>query len=152
MAELRAGGRERLLTFEVGGAAYALPISGVLEVADVEAVACVPTLSRGLAGVVNHHGDALPLVERARLLELDDAELPAPKQILVVCARSDTARLGLPVDRVLGLVDGPTEPGRPGAVAERCSVDGRLVNVLDPQRLVTRARQVIEHASSPPIE
>jgi chemotaxis signal transduction protein len=123
--------RQRLLTFEVGS------------------IACIPTLSPGVAGVVNHHGDALPLIDRARLLDLGRDELPDPQHILVVYAPPDGARLGLPVDRVLGLVDGlagqvpGTEP-----VAERRSVDGRVVNVLEPERLVARARQVVERSSS----
>jgi len=140
-----AASPQRLLTFEVGGAAYALPIAGVLEVAEVEALACVPTLPPGLAGVVNHHGDALPVVDRARLLGLDAAELPEPRNLLVVCARPDGARLGVPVDRVLGLVDGPAAlRSGDGPVAERRSIEGRLVNLVDPEWLVERARQVIE--------
>ena len=140
--------QQRLLTFELGGSAYALPIGGVLEVSEVEPLACIPTLALGLAGVVNHHGDALPVVDGTRLLGLDRAVLPDPRNLLVVCPRPDGARLGIPVDRVLGLVDGPA-PARNagGPVADRRSIDGRLVNVLDPESLVERARQVVERVS-----
>ena len=39
---------DRLLTFELGGMLYALPISGVLEVAEALELACVPTLPPSL--------------------------------------------------------------------------------------------------------
>ncbi len=141
--------QQRLLTFEVGGASYALPIAGVLEVAEVGPLACVPTLRPHLAGVVNHHGDALPVIDRAVLLELDAGALPAPQHVLVICgARPDGARLGLPVDRVLGLVEGHgASAHQPGLVAERRSLQGRVLNVLEPEELVARARQVIERSS-----
>jgi chemotaxis signal transduction protein len=141
--------RERLLTFEVGGAVYALPIAGVLEVAEVGSIACIPTLAPSLAGVVNHHGDALPLIDRARLLDLPVGALPPPQHILVVYAPPDGARLGLPVDRVLGLVDGLAgQAAGSGPVAERRSCEGRVVNILEPERLVARARHVVENASA----
>ena len=102
-----------------------------------------------MAGVVNHHGDALPLIDRARLLDLDADELPAPQHILVVYVPPDGPRLGLPVDRVLGLVDGLSgATAAAGPVAERRCVDGRVVNVVVPERLVARARHVVEHASA----
>ena len=36
------GGEERLLTFEIGGLLFAMPIAGVLEVAEMGETACVP--------------------------------------------------------------------------------------------------------------
>ncbi|HKA13966.1 MAG TPA: hypothetical protein VKH41_03035, partial [Myxococcota bacterium] len=55
--------------------------------------------------------------------------------------------LGLEVDRVLGLVDGEPARGRgQEPVAERRPLDGRLLQVVDPPRLVARARKVIEDA------
>ena len=139
---------DRLLTFEVGGGVYAIPIAGVLEVAEVEEMACIPMIPPSIAGVVNHHGDALPVIRRASLLDLQGDELGSPEHILVICDRStDSARMGLPVDCVLGLVDGEgaTACG-PDPIAERRTIDGRVASVLDPRRLVERAREVIEGA------
>ena len=126
-------GTERLLTFEVGAALYALPIAGVLEVVEAGALACIPTLPREVGGVVNHHAPAA-----AR-----------PAQVLVVGARGKRGgSLGLPVDRVLGLVAGRAVPARgTDPVAERRSVAGRVASLLDPERLVARAREVIERAA-----
>lgn len=142
-------GTERLLTFEVGAALYALPIAGVLEVVEAGALACIPTLPREVGGVVNHHGDALPVLQFGALLGIDAPAAARPAQILVVAARGKGGgSLGLPVDRVLGLVDGRAVPARgTDPVAERRSVAGRVASLLDPEWLVARAREVIERAA-----
>ena len=142
----------RLLTFEVAGAVFALPIGGILEVAQAGAVCGVPTLPRALAGVMNWHGDALPIVA-PHLLVARDAQAPSDalvcEHVLVVSDRGgEVPSLGLPIDAVLGLVEA-SRPSRLGSagqdvVVERRSIDGRVVSVLDPRRLVARAKQVIE--------
>jgi len=56
----------------------------------------------------------------------------------------------VPVDRVVGLVDGGGDSkGRPGEslVIERRPVDGRIVHILDPMTLVARGGEVIESAT-----
>jgi chemotaxis signal transduction protein len=65
--------------------------------------------------------------------------------VLIVSGRDDEpARLALPVDRVLGLVDGPhRRRGGRRLIVERRPLEGRVVNVLDPRRLVEGAAEVI---------
>ena len=142
---------ERLLTFEIGEALYALPIANVLEVAEVEEIRCIPTLPASTGGVVNHHGDALPVIRRAELFGVAEAGLPAPAHLLVVAGRPDqVARLGVPVDRIAGLVDGSGAASRGGElVAERRPIGGRVVGIVDPRVLVVRAREAIERALGP---
>jgi chemotaxis signal transduction protein len=139
---------QRLLTFEVAGGVYALPIACVVEVSEVQPLACIPTLAVGVAGVMNHHGDALPVLSGRTLLEVEADGEEDPDHILVVARRSTGgARLGMPVDRVLGLVDGAGAAARGSdPVAERRPIDGRVVSVIDPQRLVARAKEVIERS------
>jgi chemotaxis signal transduction protein len=137
---------DRLLTFEVAGDLYAIPIAGVLEVAETSRMTCIPTLPTRTGGVINYHGDALPVVNFSSLFDVTESELAEPGIILVIAGRAgESARLGIPVDRVLGLVDGAAA-AMPGAkaVAERRSIQGRVASVLDPQRLVSQARHVIE--------
>jgi len=66
-------------------------------------------------------------------------------QIVVVTdGPSAQARLGLPVDEILGLVDGPRPRARGrDPVAERRSIDGRVGMILDPAALVRAARDLI---------
>ena len=139
-------GGDRLLTFEIGESLFAMPIAGILEVTERGVEACVPTVSSCIASVINYRGDALPVVRRERLLELGDAEQSRPEHVLVVTdSPTHAARLGLEVDRVLGLIDGEVGASRDSEpVAERRPIDGRLAHILDPARLVARAREVIE--------
>ncbi len=139
-------GKDRLLSFEVGRSLYALPIACVVEVGEVETLSCIPTLPAHVGGVMNHHGEALPVLRRSALLEIEEESLPDPSHVLAITPRPmASARLGLPVDRISGLVDGEAATAR-GAdpVAERRVVDGRVLFVLDAQRLVARAKDRIE--------
>lgn len=153
---MSADTQDRLLTFEIGSSLFALPIEEVHEVAEMTQLACIPTLSRDVAGVINYRGDALPVVQRDRLLPSGAGALAAPQHVLVISDRpSGPPCLGLHVDRVLGLVDGAQRgavergpaDGRGGdPVAERRPLDGRMAQIVDPARLVARARKVIEDA------
>jgi len=139
------GPGERLLAFEISGALYALPIDGVAEVSEVPLITAVPMLSPEVGGVVNHHGDALPVVFGEALF---DSPAVAAYQHLLVLARDldDPDRYGLPVDRIHGLVDGAAarvrEPGN--VIAERRPHGDRLLSVLDPTELLERAISMIE--------
>jgi chemotaxis signal transduction protein len=137
----------RLLAFEVAGGLYALPIAEVAEVAELGPLAAVPMLPRGVGGVVNHHGDALLVVDGSVLLERSP-EAARPLQLLILARDPDDPdRFGLPVDRIHGLVDGPPQvaPG-PSPIAARRPVDGRVLHVLDPRRLFERAATTIERS------
>lgn len=145
-ARAAAGSDERLLVFEIGGGLFALPIHGVLEVAELPARACIPSVPPGIAQVVNFRGDALPLMGGERLLPLERGVQAGSASVLVLSDRAaPVPRLGLPVDRVLGLVEGvgAKAPGR-DPVAERRPWRGRLMHVVDPARLVARAQEIIQ--------
>lgn len=152
-------GDERLLTFEVGTTVYALPIAAVHEVAEANQVSCVPGLAVTHGGVMNWSGEALPIVANHLLLsasEADGSEAPpgetpegasgiVDEHVLVVAERADApARLGLPVDRVVGLVNGgPLVSRGQRLVQERRPIEGRVVHVLDPGVLVARAERIV---------
>jgi chemotaxis signal transduction protein len=137
----------RLLAFELAGALFALPIAEVAEVAEVGELAVVPMLPRSIGGVVNHHGDALFVLDGAMLLEREPASAQ-PRHLLVLARDPDDPdRFGLPVDRIHGLVDGPAVSSRgPDPIAARRPVDGRVLHVLDPRRLFERAAATVERS------
>jgi chemotaxis signal transduction protein len=137
-----------LLAFELGMTLFALPISGVVEVAESARVAPVPTLPRAHFGVVNHHGDALPVVFGGALLAFSGTS--APTRLLVLAGDADDPeRYGLPVDRILGLLAGEATPALDDdPIAERRPHEGRVLNVLDPRRLLARALARVEESLS----
>jgi purine-binding chemotaxis protein CheW len=137
---------ERLLSFEVGGSVYALPIADVAEVTEPGRIVAVPTLPLHVGGVMNHQGDALPIVHRNVLFEVATERLAEPRHVLVL-ARSpeDRGALGIPIDRILGLVEGAGGVARGAdAVVDRRPIEGRVVSVLDARRLLERAAEAIE--------
>ncbi len=146
-------GTDRLMTFDVAGTHYALPISEVLEVVEHGEVSCIPALSRECGGIMNWHGEALPVVASHLLLggdpiaPLRDAGM---RQFLVVADQGESsASLGLPIDAVTGLINGEAGIARGlEVVVERRPVDGRVVSVVNPQRLLARAVEVIERAAA----
>jgi chemotaxis signal transduction protein len=144
------GSTERLLTFEVGNAAFALPILDVHEVSEPGPVGPVPSLPRSVGGVMHYHGDALPVVSAAKLLGVVAEESVSPDHVVVVADRSGgTPRLGVPVDRVLGLADIEPAPVRgAGVVVSRIPIEGRVTSVLDAEMLCNRAADLIGGAGA----
>jgi chemotaxis signal transduction protein len=125
---------ERLVTFEVSGEAYAVPIRDVVEVAEVAPLSCIPTLPEDLGGVMNHHGEALPVLSAQALFGPGAAVRRVEQAQLLVLggARGQSAgQLGVPVERILGL----TRAGE--------GLAGSEVTLLDAARLLARAARVI---------
>jgi chemotaxis signal transduction protein len=133
---------DRVLAFEVGGVAWALPIADVREVADLPPLCAVPTLPSSLGQVANHRGDALPVVSPCAVLDVREDRLRPATQLLVIGGSGDEpGRLGLPVDRVLGLARAPQgRRPREGVVRARGTLDGRMLRVLDAARLLAVAQ------------
>lgn len=162
-AAIAVDDRDRLLTFLFEDVRYALPIAWVVEVAEKDRVTSVPSMALPVGGVMNWHGEALPLVATELLLGRDRDEAGATpfgaattvgyaqEQVLVVSERPGSpAVLGIPVDGVMGLVDGGGARDRrreEQLVVERRPIDGRIVHVLDPATLVARGAEVIEGAT-----
>lgn len=146
-----AAAETRLLLFEVSGTTFALPIADVLEVMEMAPLAGIPGLPRRLAGVMNHHGDALPVVSREALFEVSEAKLSPARHVLVLAERgAEAGHLGVPVDGVVGLADAALGPPLlDDLVVERLSLRDRVTSVLEARRLVARAAALIEVSSTP---
>jgi purine-binding chemotaxis protein CheW len=143
---------DRLLAFELAGTLYALPITDVVEVAEVGPLSAVPMLPLAVGGVVNHHGDALLVLDGPTLLERPPGEARPTHLLVLARDPDDPARFGLPVDGIRGLVEGGAAPARgAGPVAQLRPVGGRLLHVLDPRRLLERAQATVERSMSGPV-
>ena len=141
----------RIILFEVGSERYAFPIADVLEVLENREPAGIPTLSPEIGGVINHHGETLPVIGTGALF--DDADPDARAEHLLVLGgdASDAGQLGVPVGRVLGLADAPLEAGpAPDFVRCRVTIEGRVVAVLDAARCLARAEARFSESATHP--
>jgi chemotaxis signal transduction protein len=149
-ARAAGGATQRLVLFEVADTSWAIPIADVLEVTESGPTAAIPGLARELAGVMNHHGDALPLVSRESLFGMPGADGEPAEHVIVLAARGGEAGcLGVPVDRVVGLVDAVVEAAGTDLVVQRLPLRGRITSVVDARRLLERAAALIEVSTVP---
>ena len=139
------------VVFHLGNDEFALPISTVDEVAQVPAqITRVPKTPEFLEGVVNLRGSVLPVIDQRRRFDMPRSEHSRNRRLLVV--RTDRQRAGLIVDGVsdvLRIAADSVEPapdltediGRLVRGVINLEQSGRIVLVLDPMELLTRAER-----------
>ncbi len=146
------GGQEAIfLVFRLGDEEFGLPIETVVEVAQVpENITRVPKTPKFLEGVVNLRGEVLPVVDQRRRFDMPKLENAVGRRLVVI--RNERHRAGLIVDSVSDVLrthDGNIEP--PPELTDVVSrlvrgvinleKAGRIVLLLDPTELLTRAEQ-----------
>ncbi len=103
MAKARKRGEAgRTLTVLVGESAYSLPAAQVLQVGRRPPIARVPNGHAALAGVMNFHGVAIPVVRVSALIGDADGEGGAGREAKIVVYEQDTP-VALLIDDVLQL-------------------------------------------------
>lgn len=95
--------------FRAGGSGYALPVTEVLEVAEIGLLAPVPGAPEPVLGVRNLHGQVLAVVDLALALGLA-RDRPASRLLIV---ESEGRRAGLAIDEVLDVGELPGEKPEP---------------------------------------
>ncbi|MFG1397465.1 chemotaxis protein CheW [Roseixanthobacter pseudopolyaromaticivorans] len=139
------------LVFRLGENEFGLPVEAVDEVAAVPArLTRVPKTPAFLEGVVNLRGEVLPVVDQRRRFGMPPLESDAPRRLVVT--RTARHRAGIIVDavsHVLRTSHDLIEPA-PDLAGEDTRLvhgvvnlpeEGRMVLLLDPQELLTRAEQ-----------
>lgn len=113
----------------LAGEMYALPVTEVIEVADVGEVTPLPGSPAAVLGVRNLRGQVVPVVDLAVVLGLPAA--PAPERIVI--AENAGRRAGLAVDDVAGVEQLPpaSEETEAPHLAGAVLVSGDLIGVLD---------------------
>lgn len=108
---------------------YALPVTDVLEVAELGEITPVPGATTSVMGVRNLRGQVVPVVELARLLELPQGS--APQRIVI--AEDAGRKAGLAVDEVIGVQELPEASEEVGSphVRGAALADGALVGFVD---------------------
>jgi purine-binding chemotaxis protein CheW len=147
----RSGEERQFVVFRLGGDEFGLPIEAVNEVARVpDQITRLPKAPKFLEGVVNLRGEVLPVVDQRRRFDMPALEQRGARRLVVV--RTERHRAGLIVDsvsEVLRCFAADIEPA-PDLTNEAVRLvngvvnlekAGRIVLLLDPAELLTRAER-----------
>lgn len=139
------------LVFRLGEAEFGLPIAAVVEVAQVpDQITRIPKTPKFLEGVVNLRGEVLPVIDQRRRFDMPKLDNMAGRKLIVIA--TERHRAGLIVDSVSDVLRSrPQDVEPPPDLTDQISrlVRGvinlqrsdRLVLLLDPTELLTRAEQ-----------
>ena len=149
--EAPRGEERQFVVFRLGDEEFGLPIEAVNEVARVpEQITRLPKTPKFLEGVVNLRGEVLPVVDQRRRFDLPALGDGQTRRLLVV--RTERHRAGLIVDSVSQVLRCNAQDIEPSPSLTNETVrlvqgvvnlekDGRIVLLLDPAELLTRAER-----------
>lgn len=96
-----------IVTFRLGRQIYALPISPIRQIIEMVSISPLPQTNHNIAGVINFHGAAVPVIRLRTLLGL--AEEPMKLHTPIILLNHAERLVGLVVDEVLDVVERPAE-------------------------------------------
>lgn len=152
----KAEEEHKFLIFRLDDDEFGLPIEAVDEVADVpDKITRVPKAPKFLEGVVNLRGEVLPVVDQRRRFDMPQSNQGDRRRLIVV--RTERLRAGLIVDSVSEVLRTPANsieaaPELTGDITRlvhgvvNLGRNGRIVLLLDPAELLTRAEHALLHA------
>ncbi len=130
-----------LLSFELGGSPYAIPVERVREIVRVREMTRVPRVPEWVRGVVTLRGEVVQVIDLRMRLGLRAEETNKRSRIIVL--HGDDERItGVLVDSVREVLRVDEESftaaaeGEVGAVAELCLRDEEFVSVIDVDRVL----------------
>ena len=130
----------QLLTFEIEGAPYALPVECVREIVRIRPITPVPRMPEDVRGVISLRGEILQVVDLRRRLGLESVEPNRRSRVIVV--QDGGGRIaGLLVDavtEVLSVTDDALRPasGEAGNIEALCVRDEEFVSMVDLDRVL----------------
>ena len=146
-----ASAQLQFVVFRLGDEEFALPIGAVEEVARApDQVTRVPKTPEFLEGVINLRGEILPVVDQRRRFDMPPVADREARRLLVV--RTERHRAGLIVDSVSEVLASPADAIEPapaltgdtGRLVDgvlNLEATGRIILLLDPDELLTRAER-----------
>lgn len=148
---MSAAVRRHIVTFAVGDELFAADVHEVERVLRYRAPAPVPRLPDWVAGLIEHNGRSLAVVDLRRRFQLPPAPAGAEPRIVVV--GDHAGRIGAIVDRVVDVTSvnpdqvDPAPPlfrGLPGDYVQGVlRRDGRLIVVLHAARLLSATERMM---------
>jgi purine-binding chemotaxis protein CheW len=130
----------QLLTFEVGGTPYAVPVENVREIVRIRPITPVPRVTSHVRGVISLRGEIIQVVDLRLRLGLPAIETSRSTRIIV--AHTEDRVAGLLVDAVTEVLRvkeetiGPVGGGEGGAVAALCARGDDFVSMIDLDRVL----------------
>jgi purine-binding chemotaxis protein CheW len=143
--------QRQFLVFRLGDDEFGLPIDAVDEVARVpDQITRLPRTPKFLEGVVNLRGEVLPVVDQRRRFDMPALDERAARRLVVV--RTEHHKAGLIVDSVSEVLRCPVDKIEPAPNLGNEPVKlvhgvvnleqaGRIILLLDPGELLTRAER-----------
>lgn len=145
--------QEQFVVFDLGDERYGLPIAAVQEVLRLpETVTRLPNGPRFVSGLLNLRGRPVPVIDQRQRFDAPVATDAVQPRVIIV--RVGTLQAGFVVDAVSEILSitsdnvTATPPlfNEHSAVFNRVAkvgVDGRLILLIDPQELLSRAEQEV---------
>jgi len=134
---------EIVLLVRLGKDLYALPIASIEEVLPALPIEAVPRCPDFVRGVVFVRGHLIPVLEAYERLGLKSRQ--GPDEPVIVCMRVGKRLVGVEFDEALDLMDIAGAEvlacgdigAREGFFTKLVERDGRLIRLLDPERLTS---------------
>jgi purine-binding chemotaxis protein CheW len=146
-----AQAQRAFLVFRLGADEFGLPIDVVDEVATVpEKITKLPKTPKFLEGVINLRGNVLPVVDQRKRFDMPKLDASEKRRLIVV--RTERHRAGLIVDSVSDILRASDDAieSTPHLTEDASRLihgviniekSGRIVLLLDPNELLTRAEE-----------
>lgn len=135
----------RYIQFSMAEDSFAIPIGQVIESGRLTDVAPLPCVNEAIRGLINLHGEIVPLLDLRSLLGNIHGDCPPDEKMLIVRTRNSEGVCGLAVDRVAGILAldthelqnlNPSTTDLAGTFVNGfCERQGSLVRLLDLERL-----------------
>jgi purine-binding chemotaxis protein CheW len=152
MVEEAAGAQEQFVVFDLGEERYGLPIAAVEEVLRLpDTITRVPNAPRFVTGIINLRGRPVPIIDQRQRFDAPPAtEGVQPRVIIISVGR---LQAGFVVDAVseiraiasADLAAAPSLSSELSPVFQRVANimedDGKLILLIDPEQLLSRAEQ-----------
>ncbi|HET89206.1 MAG TPA: chemotaxis protein CheW [Chloroflexi bacterium] len=99
---LRSSDREDLVAFRLGKQMYALPSLPIIKIIEMVTITPIPQVNQVVEGVINLHGQAVPVINLRLLFGLP--RLPFQLRTPIIIVQVKGQRLGLIVDEVIDVL------------------------------------------------
>ena len=97
--------QHNLVTFRLDQQIYALPIASIFKIIDMVAITPIPQVNHAIEGIINVHGDTVPVINLRRHLNLPQA--PFKLHTHIILAQNNGRTFGLIVDQVMDVLSLP---------------------------------------------